>query len=923
MRRSLVIVVTVGVLAAAGGGGAFLALHRGDPLVTGRRLMDKGDMHRAALYLREAVRRHPDNAEAAWRLGVADLALGNPAAAELELKRARQHGYDAQALLLPLGQAYLQQHHFDLLLRDFPMPAKPPLAVADTGALRSAAELALGNTQAAADAAAAAVAADPAEAPAQLASARVALARGDTAAAAAAVAHVLQAAPKQPDALLLRATMALLQDHGQAVLDDADLVLKDNPRRIDAKLMRVRALAVLGREREARSLVDEVLRSARRDPSANYLRLMLAIRSHDWPAAGESLDVISPIIGSLPRGLYYMALVKINVGQPAQAEEAAAKFLTIHPDDVEAHKLMAFIALSRRRPQDARAQLQDIVASGHADADALALMGRAQAMAGDDKAAEKTLAQAQAMAPKDADILNRLAGVRLALGEIGMADQDLRSSLAIDPHQAEAGTALVRGLLQHGDVAGATKALDGLKQSLGDTALTGLLSAEIKLAAYDLPGAHDLLLKMRKQFPDDDAVALLLVRVDGQLGEVQNAQSLLSDVLHRHPAEQAALELQLPLLLAQGKTDQAVAVAEAAHEAAPGRPAITAALAGAYMRAHDPDRAIALLDRAAAVAGDPSLTMLRARALVSAGKAPAARDVLSALLDSSPGNVEARRELAMLQAENHDIELARTTLRDGLRTSPGNILLMGSLVGLDLKAGGTAAALKTAAALTADPANLPAARQLTGDLWAATGDQARAAAAYQAAFTASPSAELAVRAADALSHAGKPAAADALLTGWLGTHPDDVATLSVLGSLQVQQKQTAQAQATLAHLIALRPADAAALNNLAWLHGQQGDLDVALALARRAYFIAPEANSADTLGWIMDLHGDAKGALPLLRRAAGTGHNPDQLYHYAVALSQTGSKDQAKSLLKQLLSQNPTFDERPSAARLLDSLGRP
>jgi putative PEP-CTERM system TPR-repeat lipoprotein len=922
MRRALIIGSAVGATVVCGGG-LFLLLHHGDPLATGRRLMEKGDMHRAALYLREAVRNQPDNAEAAYRLGVADLALGNAPAGELELKRARQHGYDPQAVLLPLGQAYLQQHHYDQLLRDFPPPAGPAAALANTDALRSTAELAQGNMQAASDDAAAAVAADPDEAQAQIASARVALARGDAAAASASLGRVLTAAPRQPDALLLRAGLALNQGRGQAAYDDAGIVLADNPRRIDAKLMRVRALAVMGREAEARALVDEVLHAVRHDPGANYVRMVLAIRSHDWQAANESLDVISPVIGNLPRGLFYMALVKMNVGQPARAEEAAAKFLTVHPDDLGARKLMAFIALARHRPADARSQLQDIVAGGHADADTLNLMGRAQAMAGDARAAEATLAQANALAPRDPDILNRLAGVRLALGETAMADQDLRDSLAIDPHQAQAGAALVRGLLQRGDGAGATRALEGLRQSLGDTALTGLLSAEIRLAAYDLPGAQATLQAVCKNFPDDEQATLMLVRVDGQLGEVDAAQALLEGLLHRHPADEAALEMALPLLLSEGKTDQAVALAEAAHAAAAGRPSIVAALAATYLRAHDPDRAIALLDRAGAVSQDPALTLLRARALATAGRTAAARDAYRDLLEAAPANVEARRELAMLLAADHQLDEARATLRDGMRASPGNILLMGSLVGLDLKAGGTALALKTATALAADPANLPAARQLPGDLWAATGDQARAATAYQAAFKAAPSGTLAVRAADSLAHAGRTDEAEALLTGWLAGHSDDVAALSVLSSLQLEGKQVPQAMATLEHLVALRPGDAAALNNLAWLHGRQGDLPTALALARRAYFLAPGANAADTLGWIMDKSGDTAGALPLLQKASAAGHSPDQLYHYAAVLAQTGRKDQAKSLLKQLLAQNASFDDQPDAARLLETLGRP
>ena len=54
-----------------------------------------------------------------------DLDLGNPAAAERELKRARANGYDEHAILMPLGRAYLQQHHYDALLRDFDTKGAP------------------------------------------------------------------------------------------------------------------------------------------------------------------------------------------------------------------------------------------------------------------------------------------------------------------------------------------------------------------------------------------------------------------------------------------------------------------------------------------------------------------------------------------------------------------------------------------------------------------------------------------------------------------------------------------------------------------------------------------------------------------------------------------------------------------------------
>jgi putative PEP-CTERM system TPR-repeat lipoprotein len=919
MRNVLMIGLAIGAVAVCGVG-LFLVLHHPDPLVEGTALMNKGDMHRASLYLREAVRNHPDNADAAWRLGVVDLALSNPAAAELELKRARQHGYDAGKILLPLGQAYLQQHHYEQLLKDFDPGSAPRGSLGDVDALRSAAELALGNMQAAQDDASAAIAAAPNAAVPKLASARVALARNDLAGAAAILDGVLKADPKQADALLLRGGIAISQGKPQVALDDADTVLLDNPRRIDAKLMKVRALAVIGREKEARDLVDDVLHAAPHDASANYLRMVLAVRSHDWQAANASLENISPVVANLPRGLFYAGLVKLNVGQPAQAEEAVSKFLTTHPDDLDAHKLMAFIALTSHRPADARAQLQDIVAAGHPDAETLTLMGRAQAMAGDGKDAEATLAKAQALAPNNLDILNRLASVRLSLGETAMADQDLRQSLAVDPHQAKTGETLVRGLLERGDTRGAADALAKLKQALGDTEVTSVLQAEIQIAAYDLPGAQDTLQLALKHFPDSQSVTLLLVRVDGRLGQVDAAEALLTALLHRHPADEPALQMQLPLLLAQGKTGQAVAFAEAAHAAAPGKPAIVVALANTYLQAHDPDRAIALLDRAAAAGQNPALTLLRARALVSAKRLDAARDAYRELLEAVPGSDEPRRELALLQVADDDAEGARGTLRDGLHIAPGNMLLMSTLVGVDLKTGGTAAALRTAAALAADAANLPGARLLAGDIWMTAKDPARAADAYLTAYKAAPSSTLVAHAADAMAHAGRLRDADALLTAWLGSHPDDVTALSVLTSLELLEKKP-DAESRLQHLVTLRPADAAALNNLAWLRGQQGDYADALALAKRAYFIAPQPSTADTLGWIMARSGDTVGALPLLQKASDAGHAPDQLYHYAAVLAQAGQKDKAKPILQKVLAQKANFDERADAEKLLERLG--
>ena len=157
MRKTLilglpVVVVTVAAL-------AWMGLHTSDPIANARQRIARQDMRGAEFYLRQELRRQPDNAEAAFLLGQVDLATGNPQAAELELRRARERGYRPAAIVYPMGQAYLQQQHYDALLRDFNPDQAPADERGDILTLRAAAQLSLGDAVKAASTAASAEAA--------------------------------------------------------------------------------------------------------------------------------------------------------------------------------------------------------------------------------------------------------------------------------------------------------------------------------------------------------------------------------------------------------------------------------------------------------------------------------------------------------------------------------------------------------------------------------------------------------------------------------------------------------------------------------------------------------------------------------------------------------------------------------------------
>ena len=908
--------------------------HTRDPIAAAKARMARGDNRGAALYLSQAVRAQPGNAEAAFLLGRADLALANAAAAQQEFERARGDGYDKAALVLPLGLAYLQQRHFAEVLRDFDPLAVPPAAKADALSLRATAQMSLHDLDAAQASATEAEALAPNDAQVLLTAARVALARGDLDKAADRAAKVAQAEPKpEPgqlgDSHLLLAEVALRHNDVPSALTLARTVLHANPQRLDARLMEARCLAATGKEAEAKKDVEAVLHAAPRDVPANFLRTMLAIHAGDYAAADASLQQIGPVLADLPRGYYFQAVTKLGLGQVAQAEDAATRFLGKSPDDSGGLKLMAFIQLARQRPDRALAVLQAPVLAAHPDADTLDLRGRALAMQGNLAGAKENFSEAQALAPQNTRILNRLAATELNLGQGKAGEATLRKSLALDPAQRLASEAMVQAALSRGDFEAARAGVAQMRKSLGDGEAVGVLDAQVKFAALDIAGAEAELRKVLAKTPDSRAATLGLVRIDELKGDQAEAQSLLESTLRRHPTDIALLDALLPSLFATNQVDRAVKLTQMAHDAVPENPNVTAALAGAYLRAKQPDRAAGLLDRASAGSNN-DLDLLRGRIFADEGKTAQASAAFEQILDRAPANTLARLSLAALQVKQGDFDDARATLHEGLTQSPGNPEIMGALVEVDLKQEGSGPAgvkraLATAAALRAVPVNMPAAALLAGNIYQGTGDARDAAASFAAAFKATPTGPLAVKTATADAMLGHASQGIALLESYTAAHKQDLAALSVLSSLYLESGQLDKAASCLNQVLAIDQADIAALNNLAWIKQAQGDGSAAKALAQRAYYQSARPEIADTLGWILQRQGDTAHALPLLKQATGSADpslRAAAQYHYAVALAASGNRDEAQHQVESALADKAVFRERADAEKFETTLSK-
>ncbi len=91
-----------------------------------------------------------------------------------------------------------------------------------------------------------------------------------------------------------------------------------------------------------------------------------------------------------------------------------------------------------------------------------------------------------------------------------------------------------------------------------------------------------------------------------------------------------------------------------------------------------------------------------------------------------------------------------------------------------------------------------------------------------------------------------------------------------------------------------------------------------MALVSQAAKIQPQSAAIlDTLGWLKWQNNAKDEALDLLQRAHGlAGNDPDITYHLVVALDGTAKRDQAKTLLNQLLSSGAKFEDIADAKQL-------
>ncbi len=919
-QKAIIPVVVVAGVAVAAAGGWFL-LRSTDPLKAAQALSQKGDLRGAQIELRNAVRQSPDSADAHLRLGLLQMQLGDPVAGEKELKTARDLGGDRWAILPQLGQAYIAQGRYKDVLTEVPPDGPKPEIAAKNLMLRAMAQVALNDIDGAKTTLAAAEKAAPGNVEVLLTASRLALALKDTALAEQKVDQALQIDPKAIEGLLMKGQIVLAKGDRAAAMEIADKVVALSPESASARLDRANQLILAGNDQKAQEDVNSVLKAQPRNAGATYINAVLMVRAGRYAEAGTELTKLGPVIARFPRALYFQALVAANLGQTEQAIDYANRYVARMPGDSDGVRLLARTQLTAQRADAAVTVLTKAVSEGQNDSQTLDLLGRAYALMGKAPEAVKTLQKAVDLAPEDAQILTHLASSQMQQGDPANAEITLQKSVDIAPSQPNAAESLVAAALSAGDLDKADASLAKLRAQAGQSEQVGLLTGMIRLGRLDLEGGRAAFAETLKQYPGSINAKLNLAKVLILQSRKAEGTALLREILAKDPANIATLNTYLQLLSGDNQVGPAIQAVEAARAAAPANKAFTAMMSDLIVRSGDPRRSVAMLQAMRdSEELPPVLLGAMARAQAAAGLNDEARRTYRDILTATPTDLDARRGQVDLLLRMKDTDAAKASLKDALTNSPGNIGVMSAMVTLESQTSGLDGALRMADDLRRNTANLPNSTVLKGDALMRASRYADAAQAFQEEYRLTPSTPLALRLSNAYASANKDDDAANVLRDALKRMPEDADLSQMLGLLDIRAKRYPDAEKNLVVVLAKRPSDTVALNNMAWLYQRRGDVR-ARPLAQRAYLQSPTPETADTLGWIMLSQGEAKSGLSLLSQASA--QRPDDAsvkYHLAVALKDNGKPEDATKILQAIVANPADFDDKPAARKLLTEL---
>ncbi len=885
--------------------------------------MDKGDLRAGVIELKNAIGKNSENAEARWLLGKAYLKVGNGAAAEKELERAKEFGIPEDVLAPSLAQAKLLQGEYQAVLAL--AHERNELSKEENAALvsvRGDAYLGLGDYGRASEEYKRALTLAPQFGDALIGQANVALAQNRLEDARELVQGVLKTNSKSGEAWSVLGEIERREEHIKEAIAAYTKAIHNRSNNAGDRINRALLNIALEQYDAASDDIKILKKIGIRDPGVSFAEGLLHYARNEFSSAQTSFEQALATAPNYELAQLYLGTTHFVLGHLEQAQQYLSQYLEHAQDSISARELLAATYLRLKQPAAALKALAPVLGPAQSNAKVLALAAEASMQSKQYSQATAFLERAASTDPDDANLRTQLGASRLQTGETDRGIADLESAVKLDSDNSKGSALLVVSYMSKGELNKAAEAAQAWQKSQPDNPVPYNMAGFAYLQQKQYAKARESFEQAVQKKPDFFPAIVNIARVDVQENHISDAKKRLESILEQSQYVPAMLALA-NLAAAKGDDGEAVSWLTRASNVEPSAMQPRRALVAHYLRRKDTDAA---LDAARKTKSDnpqaPWAWDLLAKTEMAAGHSDEALDVYREMVRRSPASAWARYELGLAQISAGDVTGGRASLAKSLQLQPGYQEPQLALILTDLRAKEFDQAAQRAERMQAQHPNMPAGYVVEGDVRMAQGRFQQASASYEQAFKLKPNNLLVMKLHLALTQAGDADGAADTVRSWLADHPEDTGTRLYLAAVYKAAGKLDKAIQEYETVLGHDEKNIAALNNLALLYDAKGDARAA-ETAEKAYRDHPNNPLVmDTYGWMLTRSGDREQGLELLRKAAAGAPGAGEIgYHLAVALSQSGHKDEARALLEKTLkaAKNP-FPGQTQAEKLLETL---
>ncbi len=887
-------------------------------LQSAKAYLQSGEIDSAVIELKNAIQKNPSNPEARYLLADHYLSLQQGARAEKELKKAIEAGYPEDELVDELAWAYYYQVKFDDLLgSSIQLDSLSDEEKSEILFLRGLANFGL---QRRSDAQA-----DFEESAKTTSGSYGKLAEAYNLAilenvddALATTLAVLDENPDLTEANILAAKLFFLQRNFEKAASHQEKAIEAEPNRLQLYVDMARYQSTADNLDEAEKNIDIVLKVVPSHLPSNLIKARLRFQAKDFEGAKIHAERALEVSEISKEARLLSGMAEFYLRNWEASRSRLKPVIPFTPEGHIARKMIAYAEFKLGYEQSADDILNSIGGGSKSDTSLLSEFGTQMYKRGDADEALKLYGKAAEINPDDSTIKTRLGFLKLQQNDLG-GISDLESVIKLNENSLWARTGLVSYHLSKKNFSEAEKLARSLITKKPGQNDGYLLTASVYISQKQFEKAMRTLDEGLTNIPGDAKLMVEKAKVSAYMNNDEEAKTLLDQALKVAPHDKNALVSNYRLDKKHGNTDDAVSLIKKARESSD---------------------------------TDDTYTLLYAIILIDQGDRQGAYEELSEIAEDSPQFIRSQMAMGSIKAQTGDFKSAEKhfdtvidldgtfkeaylgKIQSQVRTDQLNDALATVAEAQKSFPGDKQIELREIEILLQmDRANLARSKigrfnvlhghsdvleTIQGIHAAKAGDFKAALQFFKKANKISSTTRSIISIAQMHMKLGQKKAAVSVIKDWLKNHPKDMAAKMYFANLNLNSDHSAAIE-QYKQLLKENGNNLIALNNLAWALGEQGSIQEALTYAEKAYKLRAVPPVIDTYAFLLFQSGEHEKALPLLKLAHEKELQDGSIaYHYALALSQAGKKNEAKEILLKITKED--FPELNKAKALLKQI---